>query len=188
MIKIQVLGRGLIPRMNVIAPKKEPFPADKTLIATIMSTPGLKVNFINPETGAPTELTKANLNRIWDKWSNWTPMKKVTQTAPHVPEKPAVYNGTKITGGINPDAKYFENTTDTSSVKDEKPTGLPTPPSEETKATEGKGPNAVKAEAAKPTDEKTADKKDDKDEKPEATQKGDQKNNNFKPIVSKDKK
>ena len=57
MLKIQVLGQGLIPRGHGIAPKKEPFPADLTLIGLILGTPGLKMNYINPETNQLAPLT-----------------------------------------------------------------------------------------------------------------------------------
>lgn len=77
MLQIQVLGSGLIPRGMGIAPRKEPFKADLTLIQTIMSTNGLKINYINPETGSLCPLTKSNLKRVWSKYGIKTENKKV---------------------------------------------------------------------------------------------------------------
>lgn len=88
MLKIQVLGKGLIPRGLGLAPRKEPFMADFTLIATILSTPGLKVNMLHPEDGHAIELTNSNLKRNWDKYANYQ-KKSVAptqqQTAPVAP-------------------------------------------------------------------------------------------------------
>ena len=77
-LKIQVFGKGLIPRGYGLAPRKNPFPADYVLIGTILNTPGLSVKYINPETGVPADLTKSNLKKIWDKYSNYVaPVKPV---------------------------------------------------------------------------------------------------------------
>lgn len=73
MLNIQVLGKGLIPRGLGIAPRKEPFPADYTLIAAIMQTNGLEVHMINPDDGKPIKLTQQNVKRLWDKYGKRTP-------------------------------------------------------------------------------------------------------------------
>lgn len=70
-LRIQVLGTGLIPRGLGLAPRKEPFPADFTLIGTIMATNGLKVNFLNPTTNKFVELTNKNVKQMWDKYSDY---------------------------------------------------------------------------------------------------------------------
>ena len=72
MIPIQVLGTGLIPRGYGLAPRTKPFMADRLLIGTILATPGLIVNFVNPETGAVTKITSKNMDRLISKWSGWT--------------------------------------------------------------------------------------------------------------------
>lgn len=90
-LKIQVLGKGLIPRGYGLAPRKDPFNADLTLIQTIMSTPGLIVNYIRPEDNKPIKLDRTNVKRVWDKYNN--PAKKyvaqgssvVTNSRPVVP-------------------------------------------------------------------------------------------------------
>ena len=69
-LKIQVLGKGLIPRGYGLAPRKDPFNADLTLIQTILSTPGLIVNYIRPEDNKPVALDRNNLKRVWDKYNN----------------------------------------------------------------------------------------------------------------------
>ena len=65
MLRIQVLGKGLIPRGHGIAPKKDPFPADLTLIGIILATPGLIVKYIHPDTGKPTDLTRENYQKVY---------------------------------------------------------------------------------------------------------------------------
>lgn len=86
MLKIQVLGSGLIPRGYGLAPRVEPFPADLTLIQTIMATPGLSVNMIHPDDGHIVAITNANIKRLWEKYSGKVCKGPVTQDDP----KPAV--------------------------------------------------------------------------------------------------
>jgi hypothetical protein len=70
MLKIRVLGKGLIPRINVLAPRKDPFYADLTLIQLIMNTPGLEVEYINPDSGNPIPLTRENMKRVFIDYGN----------------------------------------------------------------------------------------------------------------------
>ena len=70
MLRIQVLGSGLIPRGHGIAPKKEPFPADLRLIGIILSTGGLKVNFVHPDSGKLVTLTRENYQDMYKKYAN----------------------------------------------------------------------------------------------------------------------
>ncbi len=70
MLRIQVLGSGLIPRGHGIAPKKEPFPADLRLIGIILSTGGLKVNFVHPNSGKLVPLTRENYQAMYTKYQN----------------------------------------------------------------------------------------------------------------------
>ena len=79
MLKIQVLGKGLIPRGLGIAPRKEFFPADFNLIHTILLCPGLKVNMLCPENNKVIPVTNTNLKRLWDKYRS---DKFVTTTTP----------------------------------------------------------------------------------------------------------
>lgn len=72
MLKIQVLGKGLIPRGLGIAPRKEPFYADFTLICTILKTPGLIVNMIHPD-GRSIRLTNANCKSMFEKYRDKEP-------------------------------------------------------------------------------------------------------------------
>lgn len=88
-LKIQVLGKGMIPRGYGLAPRKEPFMADRTLIATILATPGLKVKYLNPNTNKFEGLTRDNFNRIYQAYNGVTaPTKKVAVTAPQAPLTP----------------------------------------------------------------------------------------------------
>ena len=68
MLKIQVLGKGMIPRGYGLAPRKEFFKADLTLIHTILQCPNLKVNMLNPETNKIMPVTKSNVKTLWDKY------------------------------------------------------------------------------------------------------------------------
>ena len=68
MLKIQVLGRGMIPRGYGLAPRKEFFNADLNLIGTILMTPGLKVNMLNPEDGKIIQVTNSNLKTLWNRY------------------------------------------------------------------------------------------------------------------------
>lgn len=93
MLRIQVLGKGLIPRGYGLAPRLDPFPADLMMIATILNTNGLTVNYIHPEDGKPRLLTKANVKRVYDTYGNGYVVKKpVVNTAPVAPvvEQPVV--------------------------------------------------------------------------------------------------
>ncbi len=86
MLKIQVLGKGLIPRGMGLAPRKNPFFADFTMISTILATPGLQVNYLNPETNTMQSLTPKNLQRVWNKYSEWKPKAPAEDPSrPHVP-------------------------------------------------------------------------------------------------------
>ena len=91
MLKIQVLGKGLIPRGLGLAPRKTPFDADLTLITTILNTHGLSVNYVNPEDGRLLPLNRQNCKRVWDKYNNLTPkdpvINEVDESHPHVPDR-----------------------------------------------------------------------------------------------------
>lgn len=82
MLKIQVLGSGMIPRGLGIAPRLEPFKADFSLLGTILGTAGLEVNYFNPATGKFEKLTKKNFRRVWDAYSNYKEDVKPVETKP----------------------------------------------------------------------------------------------------------
>ncbi len=99
MLKIKVLGSGLIPRGYGLAPRKEPFMADFTLLATILeSGTSLEVHYFNPITGKYEQLSKKNVKKVWDKFSDYEKRHTaatVTQqegTAPHIPEVKTAVN------------------------------------------------------------------------------------------------
>nr|DAP16807.1 MAG TPA: hypothetical protein [Caudoviricetes sp.] len=94
MLKIQVLGSGMIPRLNVIAPRKEPFMADLNWITLILSTPGLEINYINPMDNSIHGLDRTNFREVYEKFENvdYDHSKKLDlpeepQQAPVVPEE-----------------------------------------------------------------------------------------------------
>ena len=71
MVKIQVLGNGLIPRMGMLAPITEPFPVGRMTAATILQTsPNLTVNYLNPTDGKFHALTNQNITRVFDEFED----------------------------------------------------------------------------------------------------------------------
>ena len=71
MVKIQVLGNGLIPRMGMLAPITEPFPVGRMTAATILQTsPNLTVNYLNPNDGKFHALTNQNITRVFDEFED----------------------------------------------------------------------------------------------------------------------
>ena len=70
MLKIRVLGSGLIPRIGTLAPKKEPFLADANLIQIILYTKGLKPQYFDPEKQTFVDLTLVNFKKVYSKLGN----------------------------------------------------------------------------------------------------------------------
>jgi hypothetical protein len=67
MVKIQVLGNGLIPRIGLLAPITEPFTVGRMVAATIIQTsPNLTVNYLNPADGKFYPLTRQNVMSVFD--------------------------------------------------------------------------------------------------------------------------
>lgn len=168
MIPIQVLGTGLIPRIGVLAPRLEPFKADRTLIATIMSTPGLTVNFVNPETNATTKLTRQNMDRIIAKWSGYGTKKTTAQKDANHDQKSAADLGVNTGSPAN-----FGNST---------PPSPPTPPAPPVKeaektepATEKKDPASTTTGAEKPAEKAEEAKGEPAKEEPKEESKDEQK-------------
>ena len=91
MLQIQVLGKGMIPRGLGLAPRKEPFPADLTLISTILRTPGLQVNMISPE-GRAIPVKTNNIKKLYEKYDGKTSYNtkpiETDDTKPSFPETP----------------------------------------------------------------------------------------------------
>ncbi len=89
MLRIRVLGKGLIPRINTIAPRMDPFPADPNLVALIMSTPGLKVEFENPDNGKFVPITRDNYRQVIRDYNGKKPAPVApAPEVPHAPETP----------------------------------------------------------------------------------------------------
>ena len=71
MVKIQVLGNGLIPRMGMLAPITEPFQVGRMTAATILQTsPNLTVNYLNPNDRKFHALTNQNIARVFDEFED----------------------------------------------------------------------------------------------------------------------
>ena len=80
MVKIQVLGEGMIPGIGTVAPHKSPFEADYKLITRIMGHGSLKVRIQNPITKAFIPLTASNAKRMYETWNDYKAPK--TTSAP----------------------------------------------------------------------------------------------------------
>lgn len=89
MVKIQVLGSGMIPRLGTIAPKLDPFDADLEFINLILSSGGLRPRLVNPITNAKIDITSENAARLYKIWSDYkVPEKKAEPVlAPTAPVK-----------------------------------------------------------------------------------------------------
>jgi len=95
MLKIQVLGKGLIPRGHGIAPRKTPFDADLNLIKLILATGTFKVNMLTPATGKLIPLTNGNLQKMWNTYGVQKKVASkptVTQPVKSSPVTPEVRN------------------------------------------------------------------------------------------------
>lgn len=148
-LKIQVLGRGLIPRGYGLAPHIDPFSADKMLISTILATPGLKVNYINPNTMKPEPLTSKNLRTVWEKFSNV----RVDLKAESAPVEPTTHP-------VTPDPKQIPvvDPTPVTPPKAETPAAVVAPPAPEMK----KGEEKPVQKPVEKKEEKKDEKKDDR--------------------------
>lgn len=181
MLKIQVLGTGMIPRGMGLAPRKAPFKADYTLIATIMNTPGLKVNFLNPETNKFQSLTPQNIKRMWDKYANWEARQAAIAkaaaekaaaeseandgTAPHVPDDDKhdeIKKETPSTPSVTPPATTEEKKPETPA---EEPKGDVNPT--DVAAAAAAAMNGEKSEER--TEEKPAEEKKEEQKDPAVT-------------------
>lgn len=89
LLKIQVNGKGLIPRGYGIAPRKSLINAtDLSFISLVLNTKGLTVKYLNPQSGRLEELTKKNLNKVWAAYSSYkAPVAAATVSRPVVPEE-----------------------------------------------------------------------------------------------------
>lgn len=144
MLNIQVLGKGLIPRGYGLAPRMKPFKADLNHIGIILQTPGLSINYVNPEDGRLLPLTTKNVKRIWDKYGNWS-------DKPAAPANPGA--GTAETPAGDASTDHAPEQGNEEVIKPQEPTP-PAPPAEPEKPAEQPA-----------TTEGTADA-DGKDEKP----------------------
>lgn len=117
-LNIQVNGHGMIPRGYGIAPRKEPFPVtDLYFISLILNTPGLSVKFVNPESNKLENITKNNLKKIWDKYSNYNPDTK----KPVIQQTNDIHQNTNevISSPVTNKQSTAEQSNDTSNIEDE---------------------------------------------------------------------
>lgn len=89
MVKIVILGNGLIPRGGGIAPRLNPFEADINLIRTSILTNGLQVYMINPDTGNKVRVTMQNYEKMYKAFDHKPAINKVA-TKVETPKAPEV--------------------------------------------------------------------------------------------------
>ena len=89
MLRIQVLGHGMIPRGYGLAPHRELFWADKLLIQTILTDAHLQINMQHPEDGILIKVTRTNLDKLWNSYSDkYNTNSTSNKISTHVIEKP----------------------------------------------------------------------------------------------------
>lgn len=69
MIKVRILGSGLIPRGGGLAPKKEPIYVDFDYLTILMYTRSLRVQYLDPDTEKFHDMTLYNFKKTYDKLS-----------------------------------------------------------------------------------------------------------------------
>ncbi len=67
-LPVKINGRGLIPRGHGLAPKNL-VKADLQLIQLIMSTPGLSMEYIHPETNNLIPITRTNYMELYERFN-----------------------------------------------------------------------------------------------------------------------
>ena len=69
-LPIIIEGRGLIPRMAILAPRLTPFKADPQWISLILSTPGLTPIFVDPVTNERIVVKKDNFKKLIERYND----------------------------------------------------------------------------------------------------------------------
>lgn len=69
MIRVRILGKGLIPRGGGLAPKKEPIYVDFDYLTVLVYSRNLRVQYLDPETGKFENIALNNFKKIYDKIS-----------------------------------------------------------------------------------------------------------------------
>lgn len=75
MIRVRILGSGLIPRGGGLAPRKEPMLVDFSYLSILMNTRSLKVLYQDPVSNDFHEMNVYNFKKIYDKISPITEMR-----------------------------------------------------------------------------------------------------------------
>ena len=69
MIRVRILGKGLIPRGGGLAPKKEPIYVDLDYLTILVYSRNLRIQYLNPDTNKFEDLLLSNFKKIYDKVS-----------------------------------------------------------------------------------------------------------------------
>ena len=84
MIRVRILGSGLIPRGGGLAPRKEPMLVDFSYLSILMNTRSLKVLYQDPVSNDFHEMNVYNFKKIYDKISPITEMRLQQEKAAKV--------------------------------------------------------------------------------------------------------
>ena len=95
-LPVKINGRGLIPRGHGLAPKSF-VKADEQLVKLIMQTPGLSMEYIQPETNTLVPITRTNYMELFESHENYlnkntaTPKPVVNPVTPPVNIPPVTH-------------------------------------------------------------------------------------------------
>ena len=140
MISIRVDGRGIIPRLGTIAPRKQPFKADLSMLATIIASPGLIAIAIDPVTKQETTLNSGNYRKIYNRLVSKSEKQAILEEveveaspAPPPATQPPAQPPAQQSAPATPPANESNESTEVT------PPVTPAPPAEENKEKERPG-------------------------------------------------
>jgi hypothetical protein len=117
MLPIIVKGSGLIPRGHGIAPKLFPFPATMQHIYLILSTRGLSVEFVDPDTNAHIPINRTNLQKIYESYQEKLNIKRSSEEKiPNSSSQSHTNNDTKIENTTKTEATTNVESTNTNEI------------------------------------------------------------------------
>lgn len=69
MIKVRILGQGLIPRGYGLAPRKDPISVDWRFLNLLLNYGSFKIQYLDPEKKQFFDVTNANAKKVYEKFS-----------------------------------------------------------------------------------------------------------------------
>ena len=70
MLKVRILGQGLIPRGYGLAPRKDPIEVDWRFLNLLLNHGSFKVQYLDPEKKQFFDVTNANAKKVYEKFSD----------------------------------------------------------------------------------------------------------------------